>query len=151
MMANAMTVASPPSGAADIAGFIRTLRFEAIPPDVVAQAQRCLLDLVGVAAGGSRTAAAAIVNRYAASQMASVDGGARMLFDGRRASVAGAAFAGAATIDALDAHDGHVLTKGHAGVAVLPALLAAVDGGARCDGAGFLACVVLGYKIGTRA
>ena len=49
---------------------------------------------------------------------------ARILFDGRRASLAGAAFAGAATIDALDAHDGHVLTKGHAGVAVLPALLA---------------------------
>jgi 2-methylcitrate dehydratase PrpD len=44
-----------------------------------------------------------------------------------------------------------VLTKGHAGVAVLPTLLALVDGGAYCDGAEFLACVVLGYEIGTRA
>ena len=43
--------------------------------------------------------------------------------------IAGAAFAGASIIDALDGHDGHVLTKGHAGVAVLPALLAYVDGG----------------------
>ncbi len=54
---------------------------------------------------------------------------ARILFDGRRAGIAGAAFAGASTIDAIDAHDGHVLTKGHAGVALLPALLACVDGG----------------------
>ena len=35
---------------------------------------------------------------------------------------------GASTIDALDAHDGHVLTKGHAGAAILPALLAVIDG-----------------------
>ena len=34
----------------------------------------------------------------------------------------------AATVDALDAHDGHVLTKGHAGTAILPALLSVVDG-----------------------
>jgi len=152
MLSDAVTtVAGMRSTVSDVAEFIRTLQFDAIPRDVIAQAQRCLLDLVGVAAGGSRTPAAAIVNRYAASQMAAVEGGARMLFDGRRASVAGAAFAGAATIDALDGHDGHVLTKGHAGVAVLPALLATVDGGARCDGAEFLACVVLGYEIGTRA
>ena len=137
--------------APDVAAFVRTLQFTAIPRDVVAQAQRCVLDLSGVAAGGSTTPAAAIVNRYVASQMESHDFGARMLLDGRRASVAGAAFAGAATIDALDAHDGHVLTKGHAGVAVLPALLAVADSGARCDGAEFLACVVLGYEIGTRA
>jgi 2-methylcitrate dehydratase PrpD len=35
----------------------------------------------------------------------------------------------ATTIDAVDAHDGHVLTKGHAGVAILPALLALLDSG----------------------
>jgi len=140
-----------PLPAPDVACFIRTLAFKAIPLDVVQQAQRCLLDLIGVAAGGSRTPAAGIVNAYAATQMTSAGRGARMLLDGRRASMAGAAFAGAATIDALDAHDGHVLTKGHAGVAVLPALLAAVDAGAACDGSEFLACLVLGYEIGTRA
>ena len=142
-------VATP--AAIDVAGFVRTLSFDALPADVVRQAQRCLLDLIGVAAGGARTPAASIVNRYAATQMASHEQQARLLFDGRSASRAGAAFAGASTIDALDAHDGHVLTKGHAGVAVLPALLAAIDGGAACDGAQFLACLVLGYEIGTRA
>ena len=135
----------------DVFAFVRTLTLESIPPDVVRVAERCLLDLIGVAAGGARTPAASIVNAYAAAQMTSRDRGARLLFDGRRASAAGAAFAGASTIDALDAHDGHVLTKGHAGVAVLPALLAAIDAGADCDAAEFLTCLVIGYEIGTRA
>ena len=76
-----------------------------------------------------------------------------MLFDGRRASIAGAAFTGASTIDAFDAHDGHRLTKGHAGVAVLPALLAYLDGNPSrtVDGAEFITCLCLGYEIATRA
>ena len=75
----------------------------------------------------ARPGGRAIANAYAATHLCGRDAGARILFDGRRASVAGAAFAGATTIDALDAHDGHVLTKGHAGVAILPALLALLD------------------------
>jgi 2-methylcitrate dehydratase PrpD len=142
---------------ADVPAFVRGLAFDALPDDVVVQARRCLLDLVGVAAAGSRTRAAAIANAYAATQLCGRDGGARILFDGRRAGIAGAAFAGATTIDALDGHDGHVLTKGHAGVAVLPALLALVDGATAgeaqspADGREFLACLVLGYEVATRA
>ena len=50
-----------------------------------------------------------------------------------------------------------MLTKGHAGVAILPALLALVDGAragepaAAIDGREFLTCLVLGYEIATRA
>src|SRR6186997_2797330 len=112
----------------DVFAFVRDLAFDALPPDVVAQAQRCLVDLIGVAAAGSGTNAAAIANAYAAMQLLGRDRDARILFDGRRAGLAGAAFAGASTIDALDAHDGHVFTKGHAGAAILPALLAVIDG-----------------------
>lgn len=142
---------------ADLPAFVRELEFADLPADVVTQGQRCLLDLIGVAAAGSRTRAAAIANGFAAAQLCSREpaAGARMLFDGRRVSRAGAAFAGASTIDAFDAHDGHRLTKGHAGVAVLPALLAYVDGGGaprpRVGGAEFVTCVVLGYEIATRA
>jgi 2-methylcitrate dehydratase PrpD len=136
---------------ADLGDFVQHLRFADLPADVVAHAKRCLLDLIGVAAAGSRTNGAHIACRYAATQMQSNDGGARILLDGRRASAAGAAFAGATIIDAMDAHDGHVLTKGHAGVAVLPALLAFVDSGHACDDREFITCLVLGYEIGTRA
>src|SRR6266496_5767789 len=68
-----------------------------------------------------------IASAYAATQLCGRDRNARILFDGRRSGLAGAAFAGASTIDALDGHDGHVLTKGHAGAAILPALLALAD------------------------
>jgi len=136
----------------DAAGFARTLRRTDLPADVVHQAQRCLLDLVGVAAAGSRTRAGQLATAYAVDQLGGKSHGARILFDGRRAGLAGAAYAGASIIDAVDAHDGHPLTKGHAGVTVLPALLAFVDDtGSACDGAELLTCLVLGYEIGTRA
>ena len=51
----------------------------------------------------------------------------------------------------MDAHDGHALTKGHAGVAVLPALLAYFDQRSEHDGHEFIECLVLGYEVGTRA
>jgi 2-methylcitrate dehydratase PrpD len=135
----------------DVPAFVHALAFEVMPDDVVAQAKRCLRDLIGIAAGAARLPSARMAAAYAATKMTSADTQARLLFDGRRASRAGAAFAGAATIDALDGHDGHVLTKGHAGVAALPTLLAMADAGARCDGVEFLSCLVLGYEVGTRA
>ena len=142
---------------ADVPAFVRGLSFDQLPDDVVASARRSLLDLIGVAAAGSRTRAAAIANRYAATQLCGTDRSARILFDGRRAGQAGAAFAGASTIDALDGHDGHALTKGHAGAAILPALLALVDATApgeppaKGDGREFLTSIVLGYEVATRA
>ncbi|HSS69785.1 MAG TPA: MmgE/PrpD family protein [Casimicrobiaceae bacterium] len=136
--------------------FVRELSFDQLPDDVIASAQRSLLDLIGIAAAGSRTRVAQIAATYAARQLCGSDRSARILFDGRRAGLAGAAFAGATTIDALDGHDGHTLTKGHAGAALLPALLALIDGTpgestARVDGREFLTCLVLGYEVATRA
>ncbi|HWZ73816.1 MAG TPA: MmgE/PrpD family protein [Casimicrobiaceae bacterium] len=138
----------------DVASFVRGIAFADLPPDVALQATRCLLDLIGVAAAGTRTRASEIARSYAASQLCGRDETARILFDGRRAGIAGAAFAGATTIDAVDGHDGHVLAKGHAGVTILPALLALCDGADRehgFDGREFLACLTLGYEIATRA
>ena len=142
---------------ADVPAFVRGLAFGDLPQDVVQQAQRCLVDLIGVAVAGSRTQAAAIAAGYAATQLCGRDRSARILFDGRRAGLAGAAFAAAAAIDSFDAHDGHVLTKGHSGVAVLSALLALADGADVTDarqsdeGREFLTCLVVGYEIATRA
>jgi 2-methylcitrate dehydratase PrpD len=54
---------------ADVPAFVQGLTFADLPADVVAQALRCLLDLIGVAAAGSRTGAAQIVDNYAATQL----------------------------------------------------------------------------------
>ncbi len=131
--------------------FIHRLRCEDLPAAARAQAKRCLLDLVAVAASGLLTSLSGIVRDFADSQMAPRGPGARMIFDGRRVSPSGAAYAGASTIDAFDAHDGHALTKGHAGVVILPALLAVADATRMRDGHAFLTNLVIGYEIATRA
>ena len=118
---------------------------------MVEAAQRSLLDLLGVAAAGSTTPLARIVREHAVRWCAAgPGGGARLIFDGRRVGPVGAALAGAATIDSLDGHDGHALTKGHAGVAVLPVLLACAELGSDVSGAEFVTALVVGYEVAIR-
>ena len=135
----------------DALEFIHDLRWDDIPAKVRHNAQRSLLDLIGVAAGGRKTVNARILYDFVSAHSAPGDKGARLLFDGRRASVPGAAMANAAAIDALDAHDGHKLTKGHAGVVVLPSVLAFSDELAPCSGSEFMTRFVIGYEIAIRA
>ena len=136
--------------------FIHDLKFSDIPASAVHQARRCLLDLAGVAASGRKTILSRIVHDFAFRQLGSREKGSRLLFDGRYASAAGAAYAGASTIDAFDAHDGHALTKGHAGVAILPAILAFADAEGQFSTDNFsmeelITLMVIGYEIATRA
>ena len=136
--------------------FIHQLSFAQLPVEVRHQARRCLLDLIGVAASGRQTELSRIAHDFAVDHLGAGRKGARLLFDGRKASAPGAAFAGATTIDSFDAHDGHALTKGHAGVAILPTILAVADAEGLLDGDGLggealLTSVVLGYEIATRA
>lgn len=130
-----------------ITGFIHGLKYEDLPAEVVVQAERCLLDLSGVAAAGHRTRLSRILGDFVSSQY---PGPVPLLFSNRRASTCGATLFGAMLIDSIDAHDGQVLTKGHAGVALLPALLACAEEHP-LDGRDFVTALVLGYEIATRA
>ncbi|PFG62248.1 2-methylcitrate dehydratase PrpD [Thioclava sp. ES.031] len=134
-----------------VSDFIHELQWQDLPPDVRSFARRWLLDLIGVAAGGSQTPLSGIIRDHAAQQFGAGGPAARMLFDGRAVSPVGAALAGGMTIDALDAHDGHKLTKGHVGCGVLPALLALSEAEGRRGAEEFLTALVIGYEIGTRA
>ncbi|MFD0857858.1 MmgE/PrpD family protein [Roseovarius aquimarinus] len=134
-----------------IIDFLHDTRHGDLPQDVRRHARRWLLDLVGVAAGGATTDLSRIIRDHAAMQFGAGARGARMLFDGRIVSPAGAALAGGMTIDALDGHDGHKLTKGHVGCGVLPALLALSEAEGETRGDAFLTALALGYEIGTRA
>jgi 2-methylcitrate dehydratase PrpD len=58
---------------ANVPAFVHGLAYEQLPADVVASATRSLLDLIGIAAAGSRTQAPRIVNAYAASRPQSCD------------------------------------------------------------------------------
>lgn len=130
--------------------FIHDFSASDLQPRMRHEAKRLLIDLIGVAAGGSTTKMAQIMKNHAARHYGG--GAAKMLCDGRSVNALGAALAGGATIDSLDAHDGHRLTKGHAGAGVLPGLLALwqseAQGGRSNDD--FLACFVIGYEVAIR-
>ena len=55
------------------------------------------------------------------------------------------------TIDALDAHDGQKLTKGHVGCGLIPSLIAAMESESNTSSTDFLRNLIFGYEIGTRA
>jgi 2-methylcitrate dehydratase PrpD len=136
---------------------VRELTFDRklgqIPAEVRHFAALLLLDTIGVAAASRDMEAARIARETALDLYSPRPGGpaSRMLFDGRSASVAGAAFAAAAQIDNLDAHDGYNPTKGHIGVAVVPALLCFAQARRDLTGAEALAALIAGYEIGARA
>ncbi|SAK44755.1 MmgE/PrpD family protein [Caballeronia calidae] len=131
--------------------FIHELTFDVLPSKIIEQAKLCVLDLLGVALAGRETALSRIASDHAAEFFAPGALRSRILFDGRAASPIGAGLAGAMMIDSCDGHDGHAQTKGHVGVTVLPALLALADIRPKMTGREFLACMVLGYELGTRA
>lgn len=131
--------------------FLHEVTYADLPSDVRQQARWCLIDLVGVAAAGTRTRLSQIMRDHAAGHLRSHATGARLMFDGRVVSLPGAALANAATIDSFDGHDGHRLCKGHAGAAVLPAALACLAAAPQATGADLLAALVVGYEIATRA
>ena len=129
--------------------FIHDTTFESLPKPTIKEAVRCFVDTLGVAVGGSQTQVAHIIHNHAARQFG---GDAATLWqDGRRVSAAGAALANAMTIDSLDAHDGHKLTKGHVGCGVLPGLIAMMEAEGKTNARELLTSIVIGYEIGTRA
>ncbi len=140
--------------------FLHRTTDDEVPDAVLAAAQRCLLDLIGVAAAGRATRLSAIIGDHAAYHFGAGSGpNAPLMFDGRFVSPAGSALASGMTIDSIDAHDGHRLTKGHTGAHQLPALLAfmwsGLDQRPLADepdaGRRFLADLVVGYEFATRA
>ncbi|MEE9417055.1 MAG: MmgE/PrpD family protein [Acidimicrobiales bacterium] len=131
--------------------FALELGYDDLDDDVKVFARRCLLDIVGVAAAGSTTEMSQLMRNHVAEQFGAGEKAATMLFDGRRVSPVGAALAGGVTIDSVDAHDGHKLTKGHVGCGVVPAVLALSEAHAVDDAAELLTKLVIGYELGTRA
>jgi len=131
--------------------FMHKTRWQDLPGPVRNQARRCLLDTIGAALGGRRTALSRIVHDFAAAAFGGA--GATLWLDGRAVSPPGAALANGMTIDSLDIHDGYLAVKGHAGAAVVPAALAIVpvDRGQPVSGQELLTTLVIGYEIALRA
>lgn len=124
--------------------------WEALPVSVKRQAKRCLLDTVGTGLSARATPLSQIIHDHAAAIYAGK--GAYLWQDGREVSPPGAALANGMTIDALDIHDGHSLTKGHSGAALVPALFATSEGGSpKVSGMECLTSLAIGYEVSIRA
>lgn len=135
----------------DYTAFIQDLTYDDIPPHVIHQAKRCLLDTLGVVITGRQTELADIVYNFAA--LAFGGNAAQLWLDGRFTSLPGAVFAHAMSADAVDMHDGFQLVKGHAGAALIPAVLALITDadGNPISGKELLTTLVLGYEVAIRA
>lgn len=123
------------------------------PEPVLEAAALMMLDTLGITIAAGPMEAGCIARDVAASLYGSENPAtsARMLFDGRRVSFAGAAFAAATQTDNLDGHDGYNPTKGHIGVVVLPALAALSETIPDFAGREALATVAIGYEVAGRA
>ena len=133
--------------------FIHDLSWDQVPEEVQSATRMALLDLLGVAASGTATELSKIIRDHAVNHFGySQSGpGSRILFDGRRCSIPGAALAGGMLIDSVDAHDGSKPTKGHVGCGTLPAALAFSEADPLTTETELLTKILVGYEIGTRA
>ncbi len=133
--------------------FANDLTYTGLPDDVLRVLRRSFTDTMGVAAVASTTSMADIARRGAVALFgAGGAGSARILMNGRRVSPAGAAMAGAFTVDAVDAHDGTSPCKGHAGSAVFPALLAMAEvAETPMTGSEFATLLAVAYEVSYRA
>ena len=133
--------------------FADELTYDALPVEVLAILRRSFTDTIGVAAVGSTTPLSKIARRVAPMLFGSgTIGTSRMLMDGTAVSPAGAAMAGAFTIDSIDAHDGTTPSKGHAGSAIFPAMIALVQAKDKeIDGKRFAEILAVAYELSYRA
>jgi len=131
--------------------FIHDIGWIDLPDHVRNQVRRCLLDTIGAGLAGRRTELSRIVHDFAAATYGG--DGACLWQDDRTVSPPGAALANGMTVDAFDIHDGYLPVKGHAGAAVVPAVLAAVpvDGRGAVSGHALLTALVVGYEVALRA
>ncbi|MFO1060443.1 MAG: MmgE/PrpD family protein [Dongiaceae bacterium] len=136
-----------------VADFVLGLSPETPPESARRRAALLLLDTLGICAAAGPMAAG-VIARGAATRLYAAGGeadAARMLFDGRRVSLAGAVFAAATQLDNLDGHDGYNPTKGHIGVVVVPTLAALAEHRPDLSGPEALAAMIMGYEVSGRA
>ena len=127
-----------------MAGVVQAVKPGDLPPEVLHEARRRLLDGLGNMVGGS--AAPTVRSVYAA---VGTGGPASLAGDARRATPADAALANCAALRYLDYMDGHPGPYPCHPSLVIPAALAVAEAGHR-SGAELATAIALGYEIDIR-
>jgi 2-methylcitrate dehydratase len=136
-----------PTVAQDIARWVVDLRYEELPPDIVARAKRVLLDSVGCILGAIGAEPVRIAQRVVAVQGGNAQ--ATILGIGRKASCEQAAFLNGMALRYLDYNDYIAMGRPHHGsMNVAPALAVAEMQG--LTGKELLLGLVAGYELEVR-
>jgi 2-methylcitrate dehydratase PrpD len=131
----------------ELIAFAQGLDYMSLPGDVVSQAKRCLLDILGVAIAGSRTEMAQVSTRFAQNHFG--PGNATLVGSNIHLNEAGATWVNGICASALDMDDGHRQAAGHPGAAVTPTALAVAEK-TGASGRDFVTAIVAGYEIAIR-
>ena len=131
-----------------IIDFILNSQYEDFDQTIILQAKKCLLDTLAVSIMGSQTKLSKIIDNFAKSFYQGEDSSS--LVHHTKMSQLGALFVSAMSIDAFDMHDGHILTKGHTGVSVIPASLL-IHNRQNLSGKEVLTNIIIAYEIALRA
>lgn len=130
------------------AEFVGQLRWNDAPGPVQDRVEALVRDFAAVCCAGTATPTARIAAEFAVLQHGGDE--ATLLYDGRRVSATGAAWANGVLADALDLDDGHRLVKGHPGAIVIPAALA-IGEAIEAPREEVLAAITVGYEVAVRA
>jgi 2-methylcitrate dehydratase PrpD len=129
------------------AQFIASIEWKQLAQVVQQKARMCLVDNLGAALAGTLTRLSRIGAVYAVEAWPGDE--ATLLFDGRRASVVGAAFANGCAANGIDVDDSARYAYGHAGAQIFATALAVAEGKG-LSGAQLLTAMVVGYEIAHR-
>ena len=127
--------------------FATEIQFEDLPPEVVLQAKKCILDFLGVTLAGSATELAGIVFDY----FSEIGGKPETIVLGKskRVPAIHAALINGVFSHVLELDDGHRWSGIHPGSPIIPAALAAAElSGAQ--GKELIIATVVGYEITLR-
>ena len=138
-----------------LADFVKNLKYRDIPRFTQIRLKSSLLDMIGNIAAAHSTRNSDCIRTYAVAGYPAGDVKAHLLFDGRTVSPLGAAWAGGFCADSVDGHEGHFLSKGHAGATVIPAMLTLADAhkfeGKTLSGEEFLTILAVAYEVSLRS
>jgi 2-methylcitrate dehydratase PrpD len=130
----------------ELADVFSSTSFQDLPPTIVEDARRAVLDWLGSAMAGAFEPPARMAHRVVARLGASSEA---TVFNSRRSSAAGAALANGVSSHILELDDVHKGSTMHAGAPVISAALAVAER-EHADGRAFLLAVTLGYDAALR-
>ena len=127
--------------------FATDLTFEALPQAVVERGKQVLFDCIGAIAAGAQEPE--VVRLTDKMLIRGANGEAPVIGAHRRAAPGAAAFLNGLSGTMLEIDEGNQFARGHPGIHVLPAALAAA-GERRASGRELVVALTLGYEIGSR-